>query len=145
MIDNIQLYSYLEKLLGDRMRFFLESPPEFRSIRVNALKTSLGIFEKWSRQHNLELLKIPFTPMGYKINNDFIPLSHTLPFFKGYFQYQGISSQIPVILLDVKPGLRILDMTAAPGSKSSQLAVAMHNSGELVLNDLSRKRLPKTV
>jgi NOL1/NOP2/sun family putative RNA methylase len=68
-------------------------------------------------------------------------LSHTLAYFLGHFQYQGASSHIPVLLLDPKPGERILDMAAAPGSKSTQITALMQNRGELVLNDWSHQRL----
>jgi len=108
---------------------------------VNTIKITPRLFEKWSNQYGFEYNKIPFSPTGYTIKDDFLPLSHTLAFFNGDFQYQGISSQLPVILLDVHPEQRILDMAAAPGSKSTQMAAIMHNSGELVLNDLSRNRL----
>jgi 16S rRNA (cytosine1407-C5)-methyltransferase len=43
--------------------------------------------------------------------------------------------------LQVEPEMRVLDMCAAPGSKTSQIAAMMNNSGMLVANDRSRKRL----
>ena len=55
--------------------------------------------------------------------------------------YQGVSSQLPVLLLDVQPGDCVLDIAAAPGSKSTQLAAMMNNRGTLVLNDYSTSRM----
>jgi NOL1/NOP2/sun family putative RNA methylase len=48
---------------------------------------------------------------------------------------------IPPIILNPKPGEVVLDMCAAPGSKTSQIAMYMKNSGVLVANDISGARL----
>lgn len=59
----------------------------------------------------------------------------------GLFQIQEETSQWPVHLLDPQPGERILDLCAAPGNKTSQIAVAMNNQGTLVANDNTKGRL----
>ena len=48
---------------------------------------------------------------------------------------------IPHIVLDPQPGERILDMCAAPGSKTSQIAQYMQNKGILIANDYQYTRL----
>jgi len=48
---------------------------------------------------------------------------------------------IPPIVLDPKPGEKVLDMAAAPGSKSSQIGQYMENKGILVANDISSARI----
>jgi 16S rRNA (cytosine1407-C5)-methyltransferase len=50
---------------------------------------------------------------------------------------------IPAIVLDPKPGEHILDLTAAPGSKTTQIASLMHNKGSIVANDISNNRIYK--
>lgn len=67
-------------------------------------------------------------------------MSHTLAFFLGEFFYQEVASQLPVLALDPQPGEAILDLAAAPGSKATQIAALMNNSGRLVLNDPSPGR-----
>jgi 16S rRNA (cytosine1407-C5)-methyltransferase len=47
---------------------------------------------------------------------------------------------VPPLALDPKPGERVLDLTAAPGSKTSQIAALMNNQGLLMANDNSRER-----
>jgi len=92
-------------------------------------------------RHKVEYSQLSFSPLGLTLEDDHVPLSHILEFFLGYFNYQGISSQIPALALDPRPGEKVLDIAAAPGSKSTQMAAMMKNSGQLYLNDISRGRL----
>ena len=59
----------------------------------------------------------------------------------GLFGIQEEASLLPVRLLDVHPGQRVLDLCAAPGGKSARLALALANRGTLVANDASQDRL----
>ncbi len=59
----------------------------------------------------------------------------------GLFQVQEAASLLPVELLEVRPGQRVLDLCAAPGNKSVQIADALAGSGTLVTNDASRGRV----
>lgn len=93
--------------------------------------------EAFLNRFHLDFKPHPFNPLGIILKSDPLPLSHTLPFFLGHFVYQGISSQIPALLLDPKPHETILDIAAAPGSKSTQIAALMKNMGKLFINDAS--------
>ena len=53
----------------------------------------------------------------------------------GAFYLQEASAMAPAAVLDAQPGEVILDLCAAPGGKSTQLAAAMENAGTLVSND----------
>ncbi|KAH9599077.1 SAM-dependent methyltransferase RsmB/NOP2-type [Trypanosoma melophagium] len=62
----------------------------------------------------------------------------------GYLTRQETVSMIPPVLLQVKPGQRVLDMCAAPGSKTSQILEALIPSmedGVVVANDVNTSRL----
>jgi 16S rRNA C967 or C1407 C5-methylase (RsmB/RsmF family) len=58
----------------------------------------------------------------------------------GLFQIQEAASLLPVRLLDVRPGHRVLDLCAAPGNKTVQIADALGGWGTVVANDASRGR-----
>jgi 16S rRNA C967 or C1407 C5-methylase (RsmB/RsmF family) len=56
-------------------------------------------------------------------------------YMAGLFHVQEEVSMLPVMLLDPQPGERVLDLCAAPGNKSAQIALAMANRGTVVAND----------
>lgn len=61
----------------------------------------------------------------------------------GLLYPQNLSSMIPALVLSPMPGERILDLCAAPGSKTTQLFALMRGEGQIVANDSSRVRLFK--
>lgn len=68
----------------------------------------------------------------------------TLPSFReGLFHIQDLSSQACAAALEAAPGMRVLDVCAAPGGKSFTIAEGMENRGELLAMDISASRLQK--
>lgn len=61
----------------------------------------------------------------------------------GYLYRQNLASMIPPLLLELQPDQQVVDMTAAPGSKTSQIAALLNNTGTILANDVSRTRLYK--
>jgi len=109
-----------------------------KSIRVNTLKISVNKLKK--RLLKLKLKQIPWCKEGFWVNvtKDLGNLiEHTL----GYFYVQEAASMIPAIVLNPKKTDLILDMCAAPGSKTTHLANLMNNSGLIVANDSNFKRI----
>ncbi|UCD49202.1 MAG: hypothetical protein JSW27_16915 [Phycisphaerales bacterium] len=64
-------------------------------------------------------------------------------FAEGWFTVQDISASNAVRLLDPQPGWTILDLCAAPGTKTTQLAEWTHDEAPIVATDIDRKRLAK--
>ncbi|MFO7820784.1 MAG: RNA methyltransferase [Lentisphaeria bacterium] len=84
---------------------------------------------------------IPWHPAGMRLPSD-RRAGKRREFFNGLYQIQEEAAMLPVLLLDPQPGELILDMCAAPGNKTAQIAFAMQNRGTVIANDLNRKRLP---
>lgn len=137
---NKELSNYFAQLLGEELNDFLVAVPQDRAIRINTLKTNKKALLK-SLNNKAELTALKYSPLGYKIENEKYPLSQTMEFFKGHFAFQGASSQIPPIVLNPKPGEKVLDIAASPGSKSTQMGIMMENSGELIVNDSNLNRM----
>ena len=52
----------------------------------------------------------------------------------------GIKLLLKIIVLNPKEGEKVLDLTAAPGSKTTQMAATMNNNGQIVANELDKIR-----
>lgn len=128
----------MHKLLGEEAPAFFESYREDKAtgLRVNPLKTSLGDFlNRFPRQ----LEPIPFCPTGFYTNPAMEPGKH--PFHQaGLYYIQEPSAMFIAEVVGAKPQEKILDLSAAPGGKSTQLAGMMDNTGLLVANDIHPKR-----
>lgn len=109
-------------------------------IRLNNLKTNIEKLK--SLMHEVDL---KFTDGLY--NKEFIRLAALTnitdwKYFKeGYFNVQDESTGISPKLLDLKPGMKVLDMCAAPGGKTGHIADIMNNEGEIVALDRYESRL----
>ncbi len=134
---NPELEKYLQQLLGNELNDFLEARPEPTAIRVNTLKTDIPAVKEKLAAWEISFEDHPANPSGIILQNEPLPLSHTIEHFLGEFYFQGIASQLPVLALKPQPGETVLDMAASPGSKSTQIAAMMQNTGRLVLNDPS--------
>lgn len=133
-----------EKLLGvESERFFKHySRPILKSIRTNTLKISPSELKSRLEQSGFELIGIPWCKEGFWILKDKDrSLAGTLEYFLGYYYIQEAASMIPPIVLDPKPYESILDLTAAPGSKTTQIAAMMENTGMIVANDIDADRI----
>lgn len=138
---------FLEKLddfvPADKKQTVLESflhrkPSTFRA---NTLKITADELEKELKTLGIEIERVPWYKDAFVLKN--VPqkvLAETKFYKEGYLYVQSLSSMIPPLVLEPQPNEIILDMTAAPGSKTTQIAMLMNNTGTLVANDKSRIR-----
>ena len=62
--------------------------------------------------------------------------ANTEAYKKGLITIQDESSMLPVLALDVAPGMKVLDMCAAPGGKTTHIAEKMNDEGEVFAHDI---------
>ncbi|MEC0180876.1 RsmB/NOP family class I SAM-dependent RNA methyltransferase [Paenibacillus peoriae] len=128
----------MEQLLGDEFEAFMaayEHTPH-AGIRVNTLKIPVEAFKAISP---FELRPIPWCSTGFYIPHGTKPGLH--PYYHaGLYYVQEPSAMSPVELLNVAVDETVLDLCAAPGGKSTQIAAKLQGSGVLVTNDISAER-----
>ena len=124
-------------LLGDRFDVLYAAPQETaeRGVTVSALRSSP---EQFAAKADFPLEASPFCKAAFVVHQPddlkFRPGRH--PYHHaGVFYSQEPSASSAAPLLGVQPGMRVLDMCAAPGGKSSQLAAALQGRGVLVSNE----------
>ncbi|WP_019911799.1 RsmB/NOP family class I SAM-dependent RNA methyltransferase [Paenibacillus sp. HW567] len=128
----------MKEMLGTEYEQFADSYKEtpYGGIRANLLKISV---EELLALSPFTLAPIPWCPSGFYTEEGARPGKH--PYYHaGLYYIQEPSAMAPVELLDVQPGDRVLDLCAAPGGKSTQIAAKLQGKGLLVSNDLHPER-----
>jgi 16S rRNA (cytosine1407-C5)-methyltransferase len=120
--------------------------PLRKSIRVNTLKVSIEDFLEIAQRNQWALEPVPWCKEGFWIDADEsqVPLGNSAEHMAGWFYIQEASSMLPPVALyhDADNEFeRVLDMAAAPGSKTTQIAALMDNQGLLVANEYSSSRV----
>lgn len=126
----------MQRLLGADYDAFAASfsRPRAVALRLNPLKTS-----EPPALAQFSLTRVPWEPCGYYYDPETRPGKS--PYHEaGLYYLQEASAMAPAALLDPKPGERVLDLCAAPGGKSTQLAGKMQGEGLLVCNEINPKR-----
>jgi NOL1/NOP2/sun family putative RNA methylase len=125
-------YEELEKVLKNRIP---------KSFRINTLKISKKEILPRLEEKGWKLKQVPWVENGYWVDAPAEVLTKTIEYYLGYYYIQEAASMIPPLILEPKPGEIILDLFAAPGSKTTQIAEMMKNSGVVVANDYKLKRI----
>lgn len=119
--------------------------PLRRSLRVNTLKISVADFLALVKDYDWRLEPIPWCPEGFWIEreDEALRLGSAAEHLSGLFYIQEASSMLPVSALFAgrETPRRVLDIAAAPGSKTTQIAALMGNQGGIVANEYSASRV----
>ena len=128
----------MKELLGEEYPAFAKSYEEERlyGLRVNTSKISPEEFLKIAPFH---LQRIPWIENGFYYSGTERPARDPY-YYAGLYYLQEPSAMTPANVLPVEPGQRVLDLCAAPGGKSTELAVKLKGSGVLFSNDISNSR-----
>ena len=128
----------MRELLGDEFNEYLESLSKrhVSGLRVNNLKISN---EKLLKLLDKNLRPIPWVRNGFYTNED-DRLSKNPLYHAGLYYLQEPSAMTTASLSGVKPGDKVLDLCAAPGGKSTELAALLKGEGILYSNDVSSSR-----
>lgn len=142
--------AFLERLerilLPDDLRNVLSlfQTPRPVTFRVNGLKTRLETLLQDLSESNFEVRRLDWYEHALILTKGTLrELQQTEAYREGRIYIQELSSMVPALMLEPRRGDRILDLTAAPGSKTGQLAGLMENSGKILANDVSRTRFFK--
>jgi len=99
------------------------------TFRVNTIKATDEAVMAVLREENIAYEKIKDIPHAFRIKNrtDRELLEHQIC-TTGKIYLQGVTSMLPPLVLDPRPGETVLDLCAAPGSKTSQIAASLSPS-----------------
>eukprot|EP01031_Cornospumella_fuschlensis_P029751 gene29751-35924_t len=114
-------------------------------IRANTLKTTRKDLMEVLTKRGAVVEEVPWSPVGIKVTESPVPIGATPEYLAGHYMLQAASSLNPVMALDAQPGERVLDMSSAPGGKTSYLSQMMKNSGCVIANDLKPNRQKATI
>lgn len=134
----------MKSLLGEEeFEKFLDSYklPRYYGLRINRLKCSVEDFKKVT-PFNIE--EVPWTKDGFYYEEGASPGKH--PYYHaGLYYIQEPSAMLPGAILGTMPGEKVLDLCAAPGGKTVQIAADLKGEGLLVSNDISSDRVKALV
>lgn len=142
-------YSVSEEICAEYVRIFGREKAEsilsgcsrepLMTLRTNTLKNTREELRARLEDEGFECGYTRFSPTGIRLKN-----KSGLPkaVLEGYAFVQDEASQICGAALDAKPGSRVIDVCACPGSKSFSAAMQMKNSGSVLSCDLHGSKLP---
>lgn len=133
----------MQGMLGEAYPAFLRSyeKEKVQALRVNTLKDTREVFLE--RMPFADLRAVSWEENGFYFSNsdsEIAPGKH--PFHEaGVYYIQEPSAMAPAVYLDAQPGEIVLDLCAAPGGKTTQIASNMKNEGLLVCNEIHPTRV----
>ncbi len=111
------------------------------SLRINTIKTSKDKVENELKQNNIKFTEVSWYNEALIIENiNENDIKKLNMYTNGEVYLQSLSSMIPVIVLEPKPGENILDMAAAPGGKTTQISAITNNQALITASEKNKIR-----
>lgn len=118
--------------------------PKATAFRANTLKADGDEVTSSLKQEGLVLNDVPWNRLSFWVSHEQRSQLLASRMYADHKIYvQNLSSMIPPIILDPQPGERILDLTAAPGSKTLQIACMVNQDAEIAAVEVVKNRFFK--
>ena len=133
---------YGDKIVSDIVNGY--NKKRVSSFRVNKLKSSKKEIEDILKKNNIRSKKVSFYDDAFILEENMESIIEELDIYKnGEIYMQSLSSMLPAIILDPKEGEDILDMTAAPGGKTTQIASIVNNKANITACEMNNIRFER--
>lgn len=120
------------------------SKQRYATLRANTIKTEANNVAKELQKAGIEFDKVNWSDNAFIIKNATESDIRNLSIYKnGEIYMQSLSSMIPAIILSPNAGENILDMTAAPGGKTTQIAALSNNQCFITACEKNKIRLDR--
>ena len=120
------------------------SKKRFVTLRVNTIKSTVENVTNILKENNITYNEVKWSKEALIIENANENDIRKLKIYEnGEIYLQSLSSMIPPIILDAKAGENVLDMTAAPGGKTTQIAALSSNEALITACEKNKIRLEK--
>lgn len=129
----------MKELLKDEYDAYVASLDHelYKGLSLNTSKCNIDFLRE---QVPFELQDSIFSQNGYRLDSTIKSIGNHWTHLAGLYYLQEPSASSAVDLLDIQPNDWVLDLCAAPGGKSSQIACQLNNTGFLVSNEIDHKR-----
>ena len=138
---SLEFLNQMKKILrGDYFKFLdcFEKNP-VKAFRINSLLVKN--IDEFVRNFPFEIEKLNFLDNGFRLTKKFDGIGRLISHHAGAFYVQDPSAMVAVCALDPRPGEKILDLCAAPGGKSTQIADKLKGDGLLFSNEINKSRV----
>ena len=135
-----EIYEIYSPLVCDKILAGLNGERN-TTLRVNAIKTNVQEIMKVLKENNIKFERVMWYKDGLILKNSNEKQINALKIYEeGLIYLQSLSSMIPPLVLEPKEGEKILDLTAAPGGKTTEIAALMNNNGYILANEIDKIR-----
>ena len=111
------------------------------TFRVNTLKCKVSEIENILKEKKIEYEKVEWSEEAFILKNTSEKEIKNLEIYEeGKIYLQSLSSMLPPIILQPKQGIDILDMAAAPGGKTTQIAAITDNKANITACEMNKIR-----